>query len=69
EEIRNAPIWPKLPNDVEPVKGNNDDGFTKVKSKKNKPKQPRQVDGVRLTKPALNLHYRRVEWGESFKAQ
>ncbi|GJV60156.1 hypothetical protein Tco_1466256 [Tanacetum coccineum] len=62
-------LCPKRPKDVEPVKGNNDDGFTKVKRKKNKPKQPRQVDGVRLTKPALNLHYRRVERGESFKAQ
>nr|GEV76727.1 retrovirus-related Pol polyprotein from transposon 17.6 [Tanacetum cinerariifolium] len=31
------------------------------------PKLPKEVEGVRLTKPALNLQYRRVEKGETSK--
>ncbi|GJR30025.1 retrovirus-related pol polyprotein from transposon TNT 1-94 [Tanacetum coccineum] len=45
------------------------DGFIEVKRKKNKSKQPRQVDGIQITKPSLNLHYKRVEKGESSKFQ
>ncbi|GKA49112.1 RNA-directed DNA polymerase, eukaryota, reverse transcriptase zinc-binding domain protein [Tanacetum coccineum] len=45
------------------------DGFIEVKRKKNKSKQPRQVDGIRITKPSLNLHYKRVKKGESSKFQ
>nr|GEX21161.1 hypothetical protein [Tanacetum cinerariifolium] len=45
------------------------DGFEVVKKKKNrsKNKQHKQVDGVKLCKPALNLHYRRVEKVETLK--
>ncbi|GJX07984.1 reverse transcriptase domain, reverse transcriptase zinc-binding domain protein [Tanacetum coccineum] len=45
-----------------------DEGFTVVKKKKNKSKNA-QVDGIRLTKPSLNLHYKRVDKGESSKTQ
>ncbi|GJW77548.1 hypothetical protein Tco_0139230 [Tanacetum coccineum] len=59
---------PKLPKEVQadPVAN---DGFEVVKKKKNRPKnkQHKQVDGVKLSKPALNLHYRRVEKGETSK--
>nr|GEY46943.1 hypothetical protein [Tanacetum cinerariifolium] len=46
------------------------DGFEVVKKKKNrsKNKQHKQVDGVKLSKPALNLHYRRVEKVETLKS-
>ncbi|GJY82726.1 RNA-directed DNA polymerase, eukaryota, reverse transcriptase zinc-binding domain protein [Tanacetum coccineum] len=46
------------------------DGFVEVKKKKSKEKssKPRQIEGLKLTKPALNLQYRKVEKGESFKA-
>nr|GEU86161.1 hypothetical protein [Tanacetum cinerariifolium] len=59
---------PKLPKEVSNVKIT-DDGFTKVKKKKAKGKKnnKKQVEGVRLTKPALNLQYRRVEKGETSK--
>nr|GEZ00253.1 hypothetical protein [Tanacetum cinerariifolium] len=60
---------PKRPKEVqtEPVVN---DGFEVVKKKKNmsKNKQHKQVDGVKLSKPALNLHYRRVEKGETSKS-
>ncbi|GJQ89049.1 hypothetical protein Tco_0000188 [Tanacetum coccineum] len=48
-----------------------DDRFIEVKKKKAKTKQnnKRQVEGVRLTKPALNLQYRRVDKGETSKAK
>ncbi|GJS38127.1 retrovirus-related pol polyprotein from transposon TNT 1-94 [Tanacetum coccineum] len=52
-----------MPSDYE------NDGFIEVKRKKNKSKQPRQVDGIRITKPSLNLHYKRVKKGESSKFQ
>ncbi|GJW79122.1 hypothetical protein Tco_0140804 [Tanacetum coccineum] len=45
------------------------DGFVDVRRKKNKSKQPRQIDGVRMTKPIPKLHYRRVEKGESSYSQ
>nr|GEW84627.1 hypothetical protein [Tanacetum cinerariifolium] len=59
---------PKLNKEVSNVKVS-DDGFTKVKKKKVKAKKNsnKQVEGVRLTKPALNLQYRRVEKGETSK--
>ncbi|GJT14867.1 hypothetical protein Tco_0873573 [Tanacetum coccineum] len=61
---------PKLPKVDPPVKVM-DDGFIEVKKKKAKTKQnnKRQVEGVRLTKPALNLQYRRVDKGETSKAK
>ncbi|GKD30071.1 zinc knuckle CX2CX4HX4C containing protein, partial [Tanacetum coccineum] len=60
----------KCPKVVKPVvvvesTKNDDDGFTEVKKKKHKPKQPRQVEGVRLSKPKPNFYYRRVEKGET----
>nr|GEW13176.1 hypothetical protein [Tanacetum cinerariifolium] len=45
------------------------DGFVEVRRKKNKSKQPRQIDGIRMTKPIPKLHYRRVEKGESSNSQ
>nr|GEX55216.1 hypothetical protein [Tanacetum cinerariifolium] len=60
---------PKLPKEVQ-MESVTDDGFEVVKKKKKnkgKNKQQKQVDGVRLNKPALNLHYRRVEKGETSK--
>ncbi|GJY21338.1 hypothetical protein Tco_0393904 [Tanacetum coccineum] len=60
---------PKLPK-VDPPNQVVDDGFTEVKRKKKvKSKQAakRQVEGVWLSKPPLNLQYRRVENGESSK--
>nr|GEX53047.1 zinc knuckle CX2CX4HX4C [Tanacetum cinerariifolium] len=45
-----------------------EDGFTMVTRKKKKPVQKhKQIEGVRLTKPALNLQYRKVEKGETSK--
>ncbi|GJR54178.1 hypothetical protein Tco_1404699 [Tanacetum coccineum] len=46
-----------------------DDGFTTVSRKKSKAKQPQMkyVEGVRLTKPALNLQYRKVDKNETLK--
>nr|GEX98175.1 hypothetical protein [Tanacetum cinerariifolium] len=45
-----------------------DDGFEIVKKKQNKKKKhQKQVDGVVLNKPSLNLHYRRVDKGDSSK--
>ncbi|GJX28851.1 hypothetical protein Tco_0236930 [Tanacetum coccineum] len=58
---------PKNPK-VKVVAKENDDGFTEVKRKKNKVKQnvkPRQVDGVRLSKPPVNFYYRKVDKGET----
>ncbi|GJZ20294.1 retrovirus-related pol polyprotein from transposon 17.6 [Tanacetum coccineum] len=59
---------PKLPKVVPNVDVTND-GFTEVKKKKqrNKKNKNKQVEGVRLSKPALNLTYRRVEKGETSK--
>ncbi|GKD79254.1 hypothetical protein Tco_1341875, partial [Tanacetum coccineum] len=64
----NSDKCPKNPK-AEVVKEYND-GFTKVKRKKNKPKQngkPRHVDGIRLSKPTPNFYYRKVEKGETSK--
>nr|GEY62506.1 hypothetical protein [Tanacetum cinerariifolium] len=45
-----------------------DDGFEVVKKKRNKKKKyQKQVDGVVLNKPSLNLHYPRVDKDDSFK--
>ncbi|GJU20842.1 zinc knuckle CX2CX4HX4C containing protein [Tanacetum coccineum] len=41
---------------VEESTKNDDDGFTEVKKKKHKPKQPKQVEGVRLSKPKPNFY-------------
>ncbi|GJT04882.1 hypothetical protein Tco_0839344 [Tanacetum coccineum] len=59
---------PKLPKEVSNVQLS-DDGFTEVIKKKTKAKKnnKKQVEGVRLTKPALNLQYRRVDKGETSK--
>ncbi|GKC64937.1 hypothetical protein Tco_1097535 [Tanacetum coccineum] len=59
---------PKLPKEVSNVKIS-DDGFTKVKKKKARAKKSykKHVEGVRLSKPALNLQYRRVEKDETSK--
>ncbi|GJW63827.1 hypothetical protein Tco_0115711 [Tanacetum coccineum] len=60
---------PKLPKVVAPEQVT-EDGFSMVKKKKTKSKnsQKKQVEGVRLTKPSLNLQYRRVERGETSNA-
>nr|GEV24824.1 hypothetical protein [Tanacetum cinerariifolium] len=69
---------PKLPKEVTPAvvidvdtnhsKNMADDGFKVVKKKRNKKKKhQKQVDGVVLSKPSLNLHYRRVNNGNSTK--
>ncbi|GJS09090.1 zinc knuckle CX2CX4HX4C containing protein [Tanacetum coccineum] len=58
---------PKNPK-VKVVAKENDDGFIEVKRKKNKVKQnvkPRQVDGVRLSKPPINFNYHKVDKGET----
>ncbi|GKA92349.1 hypothetical protein Tco_0814274 [Tanacetum coccineum] len=52
----------KLPKVVESKKVDSD-GFTEVKKRKHKVKQPKQVEGVRLSKPKPNFYYRRVEKG------
>nr|GEU31114.1 hypothetical protein [Tanacetum cinerariifolium] len=45
-----------------------DDGFEVVKKKRNKKKKhQKQVDGVVLNKPSLNLHYRRIDKHDSSK--
>ncbi|GJU38628.1 hypothetical protein Tco_1191585 [Tanacetum coccineum] len=49
-----------------------DDGFTMVTKKNSRPKlkqnvKNKQVEGIRLTKPALNLQYRRVDKGDTSK--
>nr|GEV16455.1 hypothetical protein [Tanacetum cinerariifolium] len=46
-----------------------DDGFIEVKKKTAKPKKKskKQVEGIRLNKPPLNLQYRRVDKGKSSK--
>ncbi|GKB66961.1 hypothetical protein Tco_0928373 [Tanacetum coccineum] len=41
------------------------EGFVEVKKKKQKPNQPRHVEGVRLSKPKPNFYYRRIEKGET----
>nr|GFA12895.1 hypothetical protein [Tanacetum cinerariifolium]GFA24504.1 hypothetical protein [Tanacetum cinerariifolium] len=44
------------------------DGFMEVERKKGKAKaliKPRQVEGIKLTKPKLNLQYQRVDKGET----
>lgn len=53
---------PKLPKvaPVEPVSNDGFEGVTKRKNK-NKKNKPKQVAGIVLNKPALNLHYRRVD--------
>nr|GEV59418.1 hypothetical protein [Tanacetum cinerariifolium] len=57
---------PKLPK-VVTTQTVADDGFAVVKKKKNKSKnkQHKQVDGVILSKPSLNLHYRKVDKGQN----
>ncbi|GKA91010.1 hypothetical protein Tco_0812880 [Tanacetum coccineum] len=57
---------PKLPK-VAPSEKGLDDGFTEVKKKKAKANKnsKKQVEGIRLNKPPLNLQYRRVDRGES----
>ncbi|GJS42362.1 hypothetical protein Tco_0567405, partial [Tanacetum coccineum] len=58
---------PKNPKVDVPSKAVND-GFTVVTKRKSKPNQKnKQVEGVRLSKPALNLQYRRVDKAESSK--
>ncbi|GJS02428.1 zinc knuckle CX2CX4HX4C containing protein [Tanacetum coccineum] len=60
---------PKRPKVDVPTK-DMDDGFIMVIKKKAKAKQnkkTRHVEGVRLSKPALNLQYRRVEKAETSK--
>nr|GEU56368.1 hypothetical protein [Tanacetum cinerariifolium] len=58
---------PKLPKPTY-VENVNGDGFVEVKKKKNKNKnRQNKVAGVRLSKPQPQLHYRRVEKGDSSK--
>ncbi|GJU77453.1 zinc knuckle CX2CX4HX4C containing protein [Tanacetum coccineum] len=57
---------PKNPKVIE-VSSGTSDGFTEVKKKKNKSKQPQQIEGIKFTKPKLNLQYRKVDKGESSK--
>ncbi|GJS81519.1 hypothetical protein Tco_0748060 [Tanacetum coccineum] len=58
---------PKNPKVDFPSKAVND-GFTMVTKRKSKPNQKnKQVEGVRLSKPTLNLQYRRVDKAESSK--
>ncbi|GKA43801.1 zinc knuckle CX2CX4HX4C containing protein [Tanacetum coccineum] len=47
-----------------------DDGFIKVTKKNSKAKpvqKNKQIEGIRLSKPALNLQYRKVDKGETSK--
>ncbi|GKA87515.1 zinc knuckle CX2CX4HX4C containing protein [Tanacetum coccineum] len=44
------------------------DGFVEVPKKKAKSKQPRQVEGVRLSKPKPNFYYRCVDKSSSFQS-
>ncbi|GJU23401.1 retrovirus-related pol polyprotein from transposon TNT 1-94 [Tanacetum coccineum] len=65
----NSDKCPTLPKVVAPV-NDTTDGFTEVKRKNSKDKQNqknKKVEGVRLSKPALNLQYRRVEKGDTSK--
>ncbi|GKA03943.1 hypothetical protein Tco_0676724 [Tanacetum coccineum] len=65
----NSDKCPTLPKVVAPV-NDTTDGFTEVKRKNLKAKQNqknKKVEGVRLSKPALNLQYRRVEKGDTSK--
>ncbi|GJS30643.1 sugar transport protein 13, partial [Tanacetum coccineum] len=63
----NCPKNPKCPKVDDPIK-KGDDGFTMVKRKKSQQNQKKkQIEGVRLGKPALNLQYRKVDRGESSK--
>nr|GEV36282.1 hypothetical protein [Tanacetum cinerariifolium] len=57
---------PKLPK-VVTTQNVADDGFVVVKKKKSKSKNKhhKQVDGVKLSKPSLNLHYRKVDKGHN----
>ncbi|GJT67715.1 hypothetical protein Tco_1019195 [Tanacetum coccineum] len=64
----NNECCPKNPKVVETI-SSNDDGFTVVKKKKVKPKQPRQIEGVRLTKLKPNMQYQKVEKGGSSKVK
>ncbi|GJR24572.1 hypothetical protein Tco_0973099 [Tanacetum coccineum] len=60
---------PTLPK-VDVLVNEKNDGFTEVKRKKAKSKQNpmnKKVEGVRLSKPSLNLQYRRVEPGDTSK--
>ncbi|GJZ81777.1 putative reverse transcriptase domain, reverse transcriptase zinc-binding domain protein [Tanacetum coccineum] len=62
---------PTIPKETEPVLKTNMDDFTKVKRRKRNGKKsakPRQIDGVRMSKPPPSYYYHRVEKGESFKA-
>ncbi|GJW21224.1 hypothetical protein Tco_0031846 [Tanacetum coccineum] len=83
DKIRKAPIWVKLhhvpivayskclklPKVDAPAK-TTDDGFMEVKKKKSKAKssKSRQIEGLMLTKPALNLQYCKVKKEESSNA-
>ncbi|GJV63640.1 zinc knuckle CX2CX4HX4C containing protein [Tanacetum coccineum] len=59
---------PKCPKVDAPTK-DTDDGFVEVKRKKSWAKtKNRQIEGLKLHKPALNLQYRRVEKGDTSKA-
>ncbi|GJW33277.1 hypothetical protein Tco_0053309 [Tanacetum coccineum] len=59
---------PKRPKVDAPTK-DTDDGFVEVKRKKSRAKtKNRQIEGIKLHKPAFNLHYRRVEKGDTSKA-
>ncbi|GKE05379.1 reverse transcriptase domain, reverse transcriptase zinc-binding domain protein [Tanacetum coccineum] len=52
---------PKLPKETTTSKAS-EEGYTEVKRKKNKKHSAKkQVEGIRLSKPNLNLQYRRVE--------
>nr|GEV19289.1 hypothetical protein [Tanacetum cinerariifolium] len=52
---------PNLPKETTKLKAN-EEGFTEVKTKKNKKQSTRkQVEGIRLSKSNLNLQYRRVD--------
>nr|GEW31844.1 hypothetical protein [Tanacetum cinerariifolium] len=65
-----CPKLPKMESKVRDTQTSNDnDGFVEVKKKKSKPKQPRQVEGIRITKPKPNFYYRRVDKGETSKSQ
>ncbi|GKB86354.1 reverse transcriptase domain, reverse transcriptase zinc-binding domain protein, partial [Tanacetum coccineum] len=55
---------PKLPK-VLPTETKDKEGFIEVKKKKNKPKQPKPMEGIRVNKTRPNLHYQRVERGET----
>nr|GEU86162.1 hypothetical protein [Tanacetum cinerariifolium] len=65
-----CPKLPKMESKVRDTQTSDDnDGFVEVKNKKSKPKQPRQVEGIRITKPKPNFNYRRVDKGETSKSQ